>query len=210
MLNAQASPFSEKSGLAATIGARLWLKPLTGTGTGATGSRVCYSRLRAPPHAGAGALPTADEKLARLLQVADENIGAALKKCAARHRSRPSAYDARCGLMPSCRARRVPADSTRARRILAPRWHRLRLRATRHHARPSTARARMCMHVRPPSPRAAGTSSTRSWARRSTSSPRSTSASTRAWSKWCLGGAIAGHHGLVRLHLKAWGCPPHT
>ena len=25
-----------------------------------------------------------------------------------------------------------------------------------------------------------------------------------------LGGAIAGHHGLVRLHLKAWGCPPHT
>ena len=97
VLNAQASPFSEKSGLAATIGARLWLKPLTGTGTGATGSRVCYSRLRAPPHAGAGALPTADEKLARLLQVADENIGAALKKCAAYHRSRPSAYDARCG-----------------------------------------------------------------------------------------------------------------
>ena len=38
------------------------------------------SRRCAPPHAGAGALPTADEKLARLLQVADENIGAALKK----------------------------------------------------------------------------------------------------------------------------------
>ena len=30
-----------------------------------------------------------------------------------------------------------------------------------------------------------------------------------AGSKWRLGGAIAGHHGLVRLHLKAWGCPPH-
>ena len=25
-----------------------------------------------------------------------------------------------------------------------------------------------------------------------------------------LGGAISGHHGLVRLHLKAWGCPPHS
>ena len=25
-----------------------------------------------------------------------------------------------------------------------------------------------------------------------------------------LGGATAGHHGLHRLHLKAWGCPPHS
>jgi len=25
-----------------------------------------------------------------------------------------------------------------------------------------------------------------------------------------LGGAIAGLHGLIRLHLKAWGCPPHS
>ena len=47
VLNAQAPPFSEKSGLAAAV----------------------------------NALPTPDEKLARLLQVADENIGAALKKC---------------------------------------------------------------------------------------------------------------------------------
>ena len=31
-----------------------------------------------------------------------------------------------------------------------------------------------------------------------------------AWSKWRLGGAISGHHGLVRLHLKAWGYPLHT
>ena len=25
-----------------------------------------------------------------------------------------------------------------------------------------------------------------------------------------LGGAMAGRHGLLRLHLKAWGCPPHS
>jgi len=25
-----------------------------------------------------------------------------------------------------------------------------------------------------------------------------------------LGGATAGHHGLIRLHLKAWSCPPHS
>ena len=25
-----------------------------------------------------------------------------------------------------------------------------------------------------------------------------------------LGGAIAGHHGLIGLHLEAWGCPPHS
>ena len=25
-----------------------------------------------------------------------------------------------------------------------------------------------------------------------------------------LGEATAGHHGLHRLHLKAWGCPPHS
>ena len=31
-----------------------------------------------------------------------------------------------------------------------------------------------------------------------------------AWSKWRLGGAMPGHHGLIRLHLKAWGCPPHS
>ena len=24
-----------------------------------------------------------------------------------------------------------------------------------------------------------------------------------------LGEAMAGHYGLIRLHLKAWGCPPH-
>ena len=25
-----------------------------------------------------------------------------------------------------------------------------------------------------------------------------------------LGGATAGHRGLIRLHLTAWGCPPHS
>ena len=25
-----------------------------------------------------------------------------------------------------------------------------------------------------------------------------------------LGEAIAGHHGLISLHLKVWGCPPHS
>ena len=33
---------------------------------------------------------------------------------------------------------------------------------------------------------------------------------TPAWSNGRLGEAIAVHHGLVRLHLKAWGCPPHS
>ena len=28
--------------------------------------------------------------------------------------------------------------------------------------------------------------------------------------KWRLGGAIAGHQGLIRLHLKASGCPRHS
>jgi len=31
-----------------------------------------------------------------------------------------------------------------------------------------------------------------------------------AWSKWRLGGPMAGLNGLIRLHLKAWGCPPHS
>jgi len=31
-----------------------------------------------------------------------------------------------------------------------------------------------------------------------------------AWSKCHLGGAIPGHHGLLRLQLKAWDCPPHS
>ena len=30
------------------------------------------------------------------------------------------------------------------------------------------------------------------------------------WSKWRLGEAIAGLHGLISLHLKAWGGPPHS
>jgi len=33
---------------------------------------------------------------------------------------------------------------------------------------------------------------------------------TAAWSKWRLGGPMAGLNGLIRLHLKAWGCPPHS
>ena len=31
-----------------------------------------------------------------------------------------------------------------------------------------------------------------------------------AWSKWRLGGAVAGCHQLARLHLEAWGCPRHS
>ena len=31
-----------------------------------------------------------------------------------------------------------------------------------------------------------------------------------AWSKWRLGGPMAGLNGLIRLHLKAWCCPPHS
>ena len=31
-----------------------------------------------------------------------------------------------------------------------------------------------------------------------------------AWSKWPSWWAKAGHHGLLRLHLKASGCPPHS
>ena len=35
-----------------------------------------------------------------------------------------------------------------------------------------------------------------------------------AWPKWRLGcassSATTGHHGLHRLHLKGWGCPPHS
>ena len=34
--------------------------------------------------------------------------------------------------------------------------------------------------------------------------------SAPAWSKWRLGGAIAGHQGLIRLHLKASDCPQHS
>ena len=30
------------------------------------------------------------------------------------------------------------------------------------------------------------------------------------WSKWRLGGAMAGCHQLARLHLKAWGRPRHS
>ena len=33
---------------------------------------------------------------------------------------------------------------------------------------------------------------------------------TPAWSKWRLGWAIAGRHGLIRLQLKARGGPPHS
>ena len=31
-----------------------------------------------------------------------------------------------------------------------------------------------------------------------------------AWSKCALGEAIAGHQQLIRLHLKARSCPPHS
>ena len=31
-----------------------------------------------------------------------------------------------------------------------------------------------------------------------------------AWSKWRLGGATPGHHGLIRLHRKARGCSQHS
>ena len=42
-----------------------------------------------------------------------------------------------------------------------------------------------------------------------TTSRRTTSALPRGQSGR-LGGARSGHHGLVRLHLNAWGCPPHS
>ena len=31
-----------------------------------------------------------------------------------------------------------------------------------------------------------------------------------AWPKWRRVSAMAGHHGLPRLHLKVWGCPPRS
>ena len=31
-----------------------------------------------------------------------------------------------------------------------------------------------------------------------------------AWSNGRLGSAVSGLHGLISLHLKAWGCPPHS
>ena len=42
-----------------------------------------------------------------------------------------------------------------------------------------------------------------------TTSRRTTSAPQHGQSGR-LGGARSGHHGLVRLHLNAWGCPPHS